>query len=63
MLIAWKKVDHSFKMLSQFDDLFDGDFEGYLKDIGVDGEHIKKIVIQPSQVSMTRRRQKKVLAN
>ena len=38
-------------------------FEGYLKDIGVDGEHIKKIVIQPSQVSMTRRRQKKVLAN
>lgn len=43
--------------------IFDGDFEGYLKDIGVDGEHIKKIVIQPSQVSMTRRRQKKVLAN
>ena len=44
-------------------DISDGDFEGYLKDIGVDGEHIKKIVIQPSQVSMTRRRQKKVLAN
>lgn len=43
--------------------IFDGDFEGYLKDIGVDGEHIKKIVIQPSQVSMTRRRQKKALAN
>ena len=23
--------------------IFDGDFEGYLKDIGVDGEHIKKM--------------------